>query len=332
MDQKARTDEYEVEVVREMEPFVKERLKYLVGDRRKWWASQYFDFMQGEDNECFRRLKDLRDEARGLSNEELVVLVGNEVTEEALPNYSRRFANAFPDPTGTSQNAWNVWGRGWESEEKQHGYVLDHYLLLSGRVNQEAVLKSTVSLIAGGMKDHPGIFQGLVYPAFQEPATAISHKNMAEIARKRGVRTLYDICINIAGDESRHARFYSDIVAKLMESAPEKMMLAYSGLMKEGVAMPAMNMTDGTYTEPPTLFKHFAAVASRIGVYGISDYADIVDKLNKTFKVADASVSDDAAEAQEHLCELPNRLRKIADAKPRITKPVAFDWIYGSAA
>jgi len=336
MNLEVRTEYDDAEAVRELEPFVRERLKYLIRDRRKWWASDFFDFMEKEkagEDECLRRLKNLRDEAEALSNEELVVLVGNEVTEEALPNYSRRLANAFPDPTGISQNAWNIWGRGWEAEEKQHGIVLDHYLFLTGRVNQKAVVQSTVSLIDRGMKDQPGIFRGLLYPAFQEPATALSHKNMADKARKRGIESLYDICIKIAGDESRHAKFYSDVVAELMRIAPERMMIEYRRLMKDGVVMPAMNMTDGNFTEPPTLFKHFAAVASKIGVYTISDYANIIEKLNNTLGVGILSVNGAAGEAQEYMCDFPGRLRKRADIKKiKIAKPVAFDWIYGRTA
>jgi len=333
MENKDKNENYEAEVIREMEPFVRDKLKYLIGDRRKWWASDFFNFMEKDDEECFDKLKELREEARELRDEELVVLVGNEVTEEALPNYSRRLANLFPDDSGTSQNAWNIWERGWAAEEKMHGRVLDGYLLLGGRVNKKAVDISTDSLIEKGMEDQPGIFRGLVYPAFQEPATATSHINMMRVAGKRGVQTLYDICGKIAQDENRHAKFYSEIVTELMRREPEIMMIAYSELMKDNVVMPAKNMIDETYTEPPTLFEHFAGVANKIGVYTANDYANIVKKLNRNFKVAEASVTGMAAKSQEHLCNLPERLERFAErTKYRMTKPVGFDWIYGRTA
>jgi len=328
-----RTEAYEKEVVNSMEPFVAERLKYLIGDGRGWWASQFFDFMEKEDDECFRRLAELRGDARALTNEELVALVGNEVTEEALPNYTRRFANLFPDSSGVSENPWNRWYRGWEAEEKMHGRVLDRYLLLTGRVNQKAVDGSIDSLIERGMESQPSLFRGMVYPAFQEPATAISHRNMAKIAQKRGVQSLHDICISIAGDESRHAKFYSEIVAEMILIAPEGTIMAYNDLMHDNVVMPASNMTDGVYTEPPTLFEHFAGVTSKIRVYTTLDYANIVERLNKKFGVAEASVNGKVAKAQEYLCNLPERLRKLAGkTKLRIADPVGFDWIYGRVA
>jgi len=322
----------EVEVIRGMEPFVKERLSYLIEDReRKWWPSDFFSFMEKDDWKS--ELEELREEAQGLADEDLVVLVGNQITEEALPNYSRRLANLFPDPTGVSQNPWNMWDRGWTAEECMHLFVIRGYTLLSGRVSMKAGDRSAFSLTKRGMEGEQGIFRGMAYPAFQEPATSLSHMNMAKIARRKGVNKLYDICSNVAKDETRHAKFYSDIVTELMVRQPERMMIVYGELMKDKVIMPALNMIDETYTEPPTLFEHFAGVANKIGVYTTFDYANIVEKLNKTFKVAKTSVKGNAAKAQEYLCQLPGRLMNVAErTKYRIAKPVAFDWIYGRTA
>jgi acyl-[acyl-carrier-protein] desaturase len=320
------------EIVNMLEPFVRERLKYLVGDKRKWWPSKFFDFMESKDGYS-EELTELREEARGLRDEELVVLVGNEVTEEALPNYTRALANFFPEATGISENAWNLWERGWTAEEDMHGAVLNRYSILHGRVNIDAVDRSRISLNLGGMEGQPDIYRGLIYPAFQEPATAISHMNMARIAKSRGVQTLYKICSNIASDESRHAKFYGDIVSELMNIAPERLIISFFDLMKDKVVMPARRMTDDTYTEPPTLFEHFSGVANKIGVYTAFDYANIVEKLNKNFRTAEVSLKDAGAEAQDYLCQLPEKLRRVAERKRfRVSEPVGFDWIYGRKA
>lgn len=326
----------EIDVINALEPFVAKKLDYLVGDRRKWWASNFFNYMETEnasDDERFDALRLLRAEAMMLDDSDLVVLVGNEVTEEALPNYSDRFANLVPDSTGISNRPWRLWYRGWASEEKMHGRVLDRYLLLTGRVNMKAVDHSVDSLIKGGMKEEPDVFRSLIYPAFQEPATALSHQNMALIAKRKGVETLHAICSKIAGDESRHAAFYNEVVAEMMRIEPERTLLAYQSIMKDSVVMPAVNMIDSTYPEPPTLFEHFAGVANKIGVYTTRHYAEIVEKLNKKFGVAKASVKGEAARAQEYLGNLPARLQKMAErTKLRVADPVGFDWIYGRAA
>ncbi len=327
------TRSFEHEVLRSIEPIVADNLILLVGDRRKWWASNFFGFMEGEDDSYKEPLAKLREEAQGLSDEQLVVLVGNEVTEEALPNYARRVALMFPDPTGTSENPWNVWERGWVAEEKMHGRVLDRYLFLTGRVNQDAVDSSIDSLIRNGMKGEPSTFRTLLYPAFQEPATALSHKNMANSARMSGVDTLHSLCSKIAADEMRHATFYERVSAGLMEVAPEETMIAYEGLMKDKVVMPALNMTDESNPVPPTLFEHFSGVASKIGVYTTHDYATLVDKLNKKLQVGKVAVTGAAAKAQEYLSGLPKRLHRLAERnKNRVADPVGFNWIYGRSA
>lgn len=330
------TENAEAEIIRGMEPFVRTKLVYLVGDRRNWWASQFFNYMEtkkADDDERLERLNALREEARSLSDAELVVLVGNGVTEEALPNYARNLSNLFPDQSGVSEDAWRLWSRGWVAEEKMHGRVLDRYLLLGGRVNMKAVDGSIDSLIERGMEGQPSLLRGLIYPAFQELATALSHMNMAKIAKIRDAQSLHKICSKIAGDEKRHGAFYSEVVAELMRLAPERTIIAFGDLMRDNVLMPAANMTDDTYTEPPTLFEHFAGVASKTRVYTTRDYADILEGLNKTFQIEGFSVTGAAAKAQDYLCELPKRLRRVAErTKFRIADPVGFDWIYGRAA
>lgn len=66
-------------------------------------------------------MKEFRERAKELSDEVLVVLVGDMVTEEALPTY-QTLLNTFEgvdDPTGTSESAWCKWTRGWTSEENR---------------------------------------------------------------------------------------------------------------------------------------------------------------------------------------------------------------------
>jgi len=87
-----------------------------------------------------------------LSDEILVVLVGDTVTEEALPSYQtmiNRHAGLM-DETGASNDPWARWTRGWTAEENRHGELLNRYLYLSGRVNMRAVEITTQHLIRNG--------------------------------------------------------------------------------------------------------------------------------------------------------------------------------------
>jgi acyl-[acyl-carrier-protein] desaturase len=92
--------------------------------------------------------------------------------------------------------------------------------------------------------------------------------------------------------------------------------------------MPGKLMYDG---KDPTLFDHFATVAQRTGIYTVVDYAQILEHLLKTWRVADRQVSGKAARAQEYLCNLPKHYESIADRILETLEeqpPVAFSWIF----
>jgi len=182
---------------------VEENLSFLkTAEQRKWWSNDYSSFMEREDyNDGLKNensLQKLRDRAKGLSDELLVTLVGNMVTEEALPNYTSRLANLFPDMTGISTNPWNLWLRGWSAEEDQHGRVLNHHLLLSGRVNMGAVDVSIFNLIKNGFKQNPSLYQAVFYPTFQEPETRITYRETARLAQEQGDLNLAERCLKIS--------------------------------------------------------------------------------------------------------------------------------------
>jgi acyl-[acyl-carrier-protein] desaturase len=91
-------------------------------------------------------------------------------------------------------------------------------------------------------------------------------------------------------------------------------------------------MYDG---QDPDLFDHFSAVEQRTGVYTAIDYAAILEHLVETWKIADLSVSGNAASAQRYLCSQAEKYRRIADRymdtieqQPR----VKFSWIHDREA
>ena len=324
-------NEHEREVVESIDPVVEENLKWLADPEKKmWWPAQFFSFMEEEGYQT--RLHDMREHAKGLSDELLVVLVGDMVTEEALPTYASRLSYMFPDRTGVGEKPWDVWQRGWNGEENQHGDALRQYLLLTGRVNMKAVDWSVNSLIQKGFRQDPGLYnRGIFYPMFQEPATRISHNNVATLAKEQGDETLADICRKIAGDEHRHAQFYFAVGQAIFDKDPEHAMIRFGELMMGTVTMPAELMTDRNSQKRP-LFDRFAEVASSIGVYTPFDYANILDSLNSDLGIADRSVSGSAAQAQENLMNLPDRIRRVGERKKDSDRTTSkFEWVYAKA-
>jgi hypothetical protein len=79
-----------------------------------------------------------------------VTLVGDTITEEALPTYESWLMDV-EGIDNVERNGWSKWIRQWTSEENRHGDLLNKYLYLSGRVNMREVEMTTQHLISDGL-------------------------------------------------------------------------------------------------------------------------------------------------------------------------------------
>jgi acyl-[acyl-carrier-protein] desaturase len=95
----------------------------------------------------------------------------------------------------------------------------------------------------------------------------------------------------------------------VMDQDPDGGLVTMMSMFRRVIAMPGRLMSDG---KDPDLFDHFAAVAQRLGVYTVGDYAQIVEHLVKVWNVAGRSVSGEAARAQEFLCKHAEKCRSMA--------------------
>ena len=198
------------DVLAGMEEFVGKQLPLLKSVEDSWQPS---DFLPETNSENWHDgIADLRKKAATLSDEVLVVLTGNIVTEEALPSYQTWLnrVQGLKDETGASLASWGRWTRGWTAEEKRHGDLLSKYLYLSGRVDMHTVEVTVQNLIRNGfdLKSDNDPYKSIVYASFQERATKISHANTGILAEKCGDSTLSKMCAAIAGDEARHEEAY----------------------------------------------------------------------------------------------------------------------------
>ncbi|MBA0809232.1 hypothetical protein Gohar_024903 [Gossypium harknessii] len=186
-------------------------------------------------------------------------------------------------------------------------------------------------LIGSGMDPHTenSPYRGFIYTSFQERATFISHGNTGRLAKEYGDINLAQICGSIASDEKRHETAYTKIVEKLFEIDPDETVLAFADMMKKKIAMPAEFIYDG---RDYNLFDHYSAVAQRIGVYTAKDYVDIVEHLVDRWKVKElAGLSAEGRKAQDYLCALPSRIRRLeerAQEKAKEAPCVPFSWIF----
>jgi Fatty acid desaturase. len=295
-----------------------------------------------DQDSWYDEVKEFREMAAQVPDDLLVVLIGDMVTEEALPTY-QTLLNTFEgcdDPTGTTDSAWARWSRGWTSEENRHGDLLNKYLYLGGRCDMRSIEVTIQHLITSGF--NPGAqkdpYRGFVYTSFQERATKVSHGNVGRLARKMGDRNLDKICAKIAGDEGRHEKAYQTFVTEILKRDPDGLLEVFGDIMRGQIVMPAELMTDG---EDAHLYENFSNVAQRLGVYTALDYADIIQHLVDTWDLEHLDgLSSSGEKEREYLCKLPQRYRKLAERSMNKAKKAtedeiptkSFNWIYGRQA
>ena len=321
------------ELLDELDRFVETQLHLLLPIERCWQPSDVLPDLTGSDWQD--QLAAWRTAAAGLTDDVLVTLVANVITEEALPSYHAWLCNLEHglDRSGRSEGGFGRWIRGWVAEEQRHGDALSKYLYVTGRVHMRSFERTLQSLLSNGFDPQTdnNVFQAFIYTSFQERATFISHSGTGRLARACGDANLARLCELIAGDESRHEKAYERFVARLFELDPDECMIALETMLRRSIVMPSRAMTDGV---DPDLFGLFSAITQRNGIYTAQDYARIMDYLVRLWKVGERSVTSAAAKrAQDFICPLPARYLRLAErAEARLSRvPVQrpISWLFG---
>ncbi len=317
-----------MEVISELEGMVSEAVTTLLVDPEKCWQpSDFLPDMQQED--ALDQVRHLRERVAGLPDDVLVSLIGNMITEEALPSYQTYFnllRGINEEGELTSTNSWVTWSRGWTAEENRHGDLLNKYLYLTGRVNMRKVEQSIQHLITNGFnpQTEQDPYQAMIYTSFQERATKVSHVNTGKLADKAGDSTLARICKTIAGDEARHEKAYKSFIGRVFEIDPNGAMLAFEKVMRNQIIMPAV-LIDKDNDE--NLFARYAAITQKIGIYTTWDYAKIIDHLVNTWKIESITgLEGAAAKAQEYLSKLATRYERIAE-RSKAPEEIVLPWL-----
>jgi acyl-[acyl-carrier-protein] desaturase len=300
--------------------------KYLVPIERIWQPSDFLPDPKSDG--FFDQITELRECSKELGYDFWIVLIGDMMTEEALPSYE----SWLMDVEGVSQverNGWSQWVRQWTAEENRHGDVLNKFLYLSGRCNMREIEISIQYLLNDGfvIGTDRDPYKNFVYTSFQELATHVSHKNVAAIANKSGSKLLGKMCKIIAGDEMRHYLAYREFVTLIFEIDPNQMMLAFADMMKKKIVMPAHFLRESGEAIG-SAFEEFSLAAQRIGVYTSEDYVDIMQRLIDHWGIGSMSgLSEEAEKARDYLMKLPARMLRVAE-RFKIPETVThFKWV-----
>ncbi|XP_076919260.1 stearoyl-[acyl-carrier-protein] 9-desaturase 6, chloroplastic-like [Bidens hawaiensis] len=325
-----------LEVYKFLEPWVAQTiLPFLKPTEKCWQPSDFLPNSSQPSDQFDAEVRTLRVMSANLPDDYLVVLIGNMITEDALPTYETYIntLDGVRDETAPSASSWATWTRAWTAEENRHGDLLRTYLYLSGRVDMLMIERTIQNLIASGMdtgtENNP--YMGFVYTSFQERATFVSHGNTARLAKENGDPMLARICSIIASDEKRHENAYVKIVEKLLEVDTTTAMLAIAEMMRKRITMPAYLMNDG---EDTSLYSHYSTVSQRLGVYTAGDYANILEFLVGRWRLEELEgLTSEGRCAQEYVCGLPKRIRNLqerSDERARKMEPsgIKFSWIF----
>lgn len=319
-----------LEVMQQLEPKVDGFIDdYLIPVETIW---QPTDFLPNSQADTFYdEVTELRELAKELPYDFWVVLVGDTITEEALPTYESWLMDVegINQHDGVHGNSWSRWVRQWSGEENRHGDTLNKYLYLSGRVNMKEIERTTQHLINDGFDigTDRDPYKNFVYTSFQELATYISHNRVAKMAKEYSNKSLAKMCKIISGDEMRHYNAYSTFVKEILTVDPSGMMLAFKDMMKNKIIMPAQFLRESGESLG-SAFDEFSNAAQRIGVYTGHDYVDIMRKLIDKWDIANLQdLTEEAEKARDFVMALPDRMDRI-NQRIHIPEEVThFKWV-----
>ncbi len=315
------------EVLAYLEPFMlNEMSNYLKPVEEMWQPSDFLP--DATKDSFFDDIKEMQESARNLSYDLVAVLIGDTITEEALPTYES-WLTMVDDINKSEQGGWMKWVRAWTAEENRHGDLLNKYLYLSGRVDMRAMEQSTQFLIQDGFEIGTGYdpYRNFIYTSFQELATNVSHRRVASLAKSSGDKLLSKMCGVIASDEARHAKAYKAFIGKAFEVDASEVMLAFEDMMKKKIVMPAHFLRE-VGTKIGSTYGHFTDAAQRLNVYTAVDYVDILKELIKDWEIESITHLNSAGEkARDYLMKLPDRLLRIAERMKNPGLEYKFSWI-----
>jgi len=317
------------EVMTYLEPFMLNEMSEYLKPAEDMW--QPADFLPDSSRSTFfEEVRDLQESAKELPYDLVAVLIGDTITEEALPTYES-WLTMVEEVNKSEQGGWMKWVRAWTAEENRHGDLLNKYLYLSGRIDMRQFEISTQYLIQDGFDIGTGAdpYRNFIYTSFQELATNVSHRRVAGLSKKSGDKLLAKMCGVIASDEARHAKAYMSFVSQAIKVDPSEVMLAFEDMMRKKIVMPAHLLREAGEPQGGA-FDHFSDAAQRLGVYTALDYVDILKELIADWQIDKVNdLNDKGEKARDYLMRLPDRLTRLADRLKIPEKEYKFKWIYG---
>lgn len=294
----ARTFFTKIEVLKDLEPRVRELMTAHELKRPLWFPNELLGPKPGEDPDAHLTL--LRQRAAGIPDPARAALALNMLTEEGLPHFHRLLAAYLGDGSH-----WQDWNNLWTAEEDRHGVVLRDYLRDARILDQHRLEQMQFSYLRSGFqpdwdKDPYRVF---AYTTLQERATQQSHGETGKLIAEYEP-LLAEVLSNVASEEARHFTFYRTVFEEILQRDPNEALFSASHILPS-IEMPG-------HTIPG--FREIADIIRRSGIYGPRDYLRIVQEQIRYWRVETIEgLNEMGRKAQEKIVAIPDRLQRIAE-------------------
>lgn len=291
------------ELLRELEPTAELLLNEHLATSRLWYPEEYFvyDPLVRHLPPDHPEFKPFDPDRAGLSEGVRSALFVNLLTEDNLPYYFKTISSTLGE-----ESAWGAWGKRWTAEEARHSIAIRGIIMARGLLDHREVEEGREEQMASGITpqtDSPA--STLVYTDLQELATQVNHRNTGSTAKKENpdLTDVNKILALVAGDETRHNRFYHRLTMKGFEVDPSSFMIAAYQRIRY-------------FAMPGTGIKNFEAHSRNIADAGIFNGQIFRDKvLEPTLKAWDIEhqegLNPEAELAREGLIKYVAKLDRI---------------------
>ena len=300
-----------VEVLADLEEEVHELMVAHEAKRILWFPSELLAPAPDTDPDAY--VRQLRENARGISMPGRVALALNLLTEEGLPHFHRLLAVYLG-----SNSFWTKWTNLWTAEEDRHGAVLHDYTRDSQILNNPILERMQFEYLKAGFEPSwdRDPYRVFVYTTLQERATQVSHANTGKLASEYEP-LIGTVLSNVAKEEARHYVFYRAIFEKTLKRDPNRALESAAAVMPS-IDMPGINMPH---------FREMADVIRRAGIYGPRDYLKIVEEQIRFWAIETiGGLNEMGKKAQDKILAIPARLERVADMMETRSRAKTFSF------
>ena len=193
----------------ELEPVVAENLNKFLDSSDSWYAHDYVPFDEGRDF-AFLGGDDWDPSQVSLPKEVTDALEVLLITKDNLAGYHRELVEHF-----ILEDKWGRWIGRWTAEENLHAIAIRQYLMVTRNIDPNADEEVRVAHVMRGYQaSNYTQIETLVFMALWERAHAVY---VANLEAKITEPTLKKMIGRVLTDEKRHAEFFNNLVAYLLE-------------------------------------------------------------------------------------------------------------------